>query len=311
MLGQQVAVMREGRIVQHGTPADLYRRPADRWVAGFVGEVNLLSGLAIGPIARTSLGDGPLVEHTDGPVDVVVRPEQLRMQAGGDAIVELVEYHGHDATARVRLADGTVLKLRATELRVRRGDPVTISFALDARPRFLRLNQARRSRTRPRRPQSSTTCPRNRSRIADHSPGLLPPSAVYTPAASSHLECVVGVVVGEQRLAPDQRRAAVGLRSRPRRGPAGRRTRGRRRGTRSASGPRGGRSGRGSGRPRRTRSSPTVAARSVSLARQRSSPTAAGSSAHSTVTIGRVVAAVAVVLRLRQTGDRGVVGSGK
>ena len=136
VLGQQVAVMREGRIVQHGTPADLYRRPVDRWVAGFVGEVNLLAGLAAGSIASTSLGDAPLAEHADGPVDVVVRPEQLRVHAGGDAIVELVEYHGHDATARVRLADGTVLKLRATELRIRRGDPVTVTFALDAAPAF-------------------------------------------------------------------------------------------------------------------------------------------------------------------------------
>jgi iron(III) transport system ATP-binding protein len=136
VLGEHVAVMRAGRIVQHGTPAELYRHPADRWIAGFVGEVNLLAGVAVGPIARTSLGDAPLVAYAEGKVDVVVRPEQLRLQPGGDATVELVEYHGHDATARVRLADGIVLKLRATELQVRRGDPVTVSFVLDAAPAF-------------------------------------------------------------------------------------------------------------------------------------------------------------------------------
>ena len=136
VLGQQVAVMRDGRIVQHATPSELYRHPADRWIAGFVGEANLLAGVAIGGIARTSLGDAPLVTCVEGPVEVVVRPEQLRVAVGGDATVELVEYHGHDATARVRLADGTVLKLRATELAVRRGDAVTVSLAVDAAPAF-------------------------------------------------------------------------------------------------------------------------------------------------------------------------------
>ncbi|MGH9132412.1 MAG: ABC transporter ATP-binding protein, partial [Ilumatobacteraceae bacterium] len=136
VLGDHVAVMRSGRIVQHGTPADLYRHPTDRWIAEFVGEANLIPGVAAGQVARTVLGDAPLIEHANGPVDVVVRPEQLRLQHGGDATVELVEYHGHDATARVRLDDGSVLKLRATELAVGRGDRVTVSLVVDAAPAF-------------------------------------------------------------------------------------------------------------------------------------------------------------------------------
>ena len=44
VLGDQVAVMRDGRIEQVGTPDQLYRTPATRWVAGFVGEANFVPG---------------------------------------------------------------------------------------------------------------------------------------------------------------------------------------------------------------------------------------------------------------------------
>ena len=42
MLADRICVMRDGRILQLGTPADIYYRPADRFVAGFIGETNLL-----------------------------------------------------------------------------------------------------------------------------------------------------------------------------------------------------------------------------------------------------------------------------
>lgn len=136
VLGDQVAVVREGRIVQLGSPNELYRRPVDPWVAGFVGEANLLAGQADGTTASTVVGAIPLLAPQHGAVQVVLRPEQLRVVAGGDAVVELVEYHGHDATARVRLADGTVVKVRAAELEVTRGDQVTVEPFLTSTPAF-------------------------------------------------------------------------------------------------------------------------------------------------------------------------------
>ncbi len=126
VLGDQVAVMRQGRIVQLGTPNELYRRPADRWIAGFVGEANLFRGQATGASASTVVGEIQLHDPHHGEVEVMLRPEQLRIISGGDAVVELIEYHGHDATARVRLADGTSMKVRAAQLDVQRGDRVTV-----------------------------------------------------------------------------------------------------------------------------------------------------------------------------------------
>src|SRR3712207_3607757 len=45
-LADRIAVMRDGEVVQVGSPEDVYYRPADRWTAQFVGEVNLLQGVA-------------------------------------------------------------------------------------------------------------------------------------------------------------------------------------------------------------------------------------------------------------------------
>ena len=53
VLGDQVAVMLDGRIVQQASPAELYAQPATPWVAGFVGEANLLDGSAGGATAET------------------------------------------------------------------------------------------------------------------------------------------------------------------------------------------------------------------------------------------------------------------
>src|SRR5690606_5376836 len=67
VLGDQVAVMYEGRIVQQSTPANLYAQPATPWVAGFVGDANLVPGEGDGLRARTPLGELALVEPASGP----------------------------------------------------------------------------------------------------------------------------------------------------------------------------------------------------------------------------------------------------
>ena len=134
VLGDQVAVMSEGEIVQQDTPAGLYRRPATTWVAGFVGEANLVAGTASGTTVATLLGEVPLLEPAQGPVEVLVRPEELEVF---DAVVddqsaeiELVEFYGHDTVYVVRLVDGTRLRARESAAPTfTRGQPVSVRFA--------------------------------------------------------------------------------------------------------------------------------------------------------------------------------------
>jgi iron(III) transport system ATP-binding protein len=130
VLGDEVAVMERGVIVQQATPADLYREPATRWVASFVGDANLVPGSATGCSADTALGTVPISPSLTGEVDVLVRPEAVALEAGRGGEVELVEFYGHDTVYVVRLADGTLLRSRQTSApRFERGDSVAARYA--------------------------------------------------------------------------------------------------------------------------------------------------------------------------------------
>jgi iron(III) transport system ATP-binding protein len=121
-----VAVMRDGRIVQAGTPTAVYRQPADPWVAGFLGEAVLLPATVEGSSVVSALGRLPMTGRpvagapaTGGApagVTVVVRPEQVELvpaAAGGiPGTVLRHDFHGHDALVAVRLADGTEVTAR-------------------------------------------------------------------------------------------------------------------------------------------------------------------------------------------------------
>ena len=143
VLGDQVAVMHEGAIVQQAAPAVLYARPATPWVATFVGDANVVDATAAGAVASTAAGDVPLDEPRDGPVRVVLRPEDLVLAPCGDdgdgpgagsaggvaAKVELTEYHGHDTVYLVRPDDGGTLRVRAGAApRFHRGDAVCLRY---------------------------------------------------------------------------------------------------------------------------------------------------------------------------------------
>ncbi len=138
VLGDVVAVVNEGVFEQVGSPRDLYRTPASRFVAGFVGEANLIAGQASGDAAETVVGRVLLSTSCSGDVDVLVRPEHLVLTRGGDMQVELVEYYGHDNVVLVRTAAGDLLRCRATTTDVVRGDPVEVRYAGPASVAFTR-----------------------------------------------------------------------------------------------------------------------------------------------------------------------------
>jgi len=132
VLGDEVAVMQHGKIVQQASPADLYDRPASPWVAQFVGDANLVAGVADGPWADTSLGRVALREDAVGAVQVLLRPEELRLTPAGqvaDGTVELIEYYGHDCVTFARLIAGEVIRVRSgSSPRFGRGDQVGVRY---------------------------------------------------------------------------------------------------------------------------------------------------------------------------------------
>jgi iron(III) transport system ATP-binding protein len=128
VVGDRVAVMRDGRIVQVGTPQQIYAAPATRWVAEFVGDALFVRGEAAGREATGLLGPLPLEAEHAGEVDVLVRPEQLAIVAGDAATVEMVEFHGHDAVVFVSVAGQSLRVRTGPGVQVRRGDQVGLAF---------------------------------------------------------------------------------------------------------------------------------------------------------------------------------------
>ena len=123
-LGQKIVVLNGGRIEQAGTPLELYERPANQFVAGFLGSprMNFLSGTLAGgegDAAHVRLGGGAMVRVAadaaraapGAPLTLGVRPEHLQIEAadapqgGIPATVALVEYLG-DTTIVYLQADG-------------------------------------------------------------------------------------------------------------------------------------------------------------------------------------------------------------
>ncbi|MGH6806803.1 MAG: ABC transporter ATP-binding protein [Ensifer adhaerens] len=125
-MSDRIAVMSKGRVLQVGSAHDIYEHPADRFVAGFIGETNFLEGAistAKGRIAEVRLKSGAVVAaampadcQADGNVTIVVRPEHLQITATEGAMlsatVETVVYFGTDSHVHLRLADGTPVIVR-------------------------------------------------------------------------------------------------------------------------------------------------------------------------------------------------------
>lgn len=112
-IADQVAVMRDGRFTQVGSPEQVYRRPADRFTADFLGDCIALPGTVTAGIADTALGPIPVAEAAEGQVTVLLRPEQLvatvlddsdRLDGVGTVIG--TEFLGHDVLLTIEPTPG-------------------------------------------------------------------------------------------------------------------------------------------------------------------------------------------------------------
>jgi spermidine/putrescine transport system ATP-binding protein len=126
-LSDRMAVMRGGRILQCGTPFEIYERPADLFVAEFVGKANFISGRLVGLSdnrARIQTGDQTVEAMSTCPLNmgdtvrVMVRPENLVLgETGFRGQIVLSQFLGHSTEYMIK-SGGNIY--RAHELR-RRG----------------------------------------------------------------------------------------------------------------------------------------------------------------------------------------------
>ena len=127
-MSNRIAVMETGRILQVGTPRQIYNHPEERFVADFIGNTNFLSAEVVSVEegqARLKLSSGREVGVTlpdqmapEGPVTTVVRPEYALLnerfdeQADLDGVLENIVYFGTDTHYHVRLSDGDLFVVR-------------------------------------------------------------------------------------------------------------------------------------------------------------------------------------------------------
>ena len=149
-LADRIVVLNGGRIEQVGTPVDLYQRPCNAFVAGFIGSpaMNFIDvDMAIADerirLVRQTGGSAlPVAFHADGrtapgPAKLGVRPESLKLASAETALfsgtVDVVEYLGEVTIIYLHLDDGgaTVLAKLEGAPALRKGDHLHLTAAAD------------------------------------------------------------------------------------------------------------------------------------------------------------------------------------
>lgn len=156
-MADRIAIMDKGQVMQVATPAEVYEAPSSRFVADFVGNVNMLEGKVIERTANTVRIEGATgaqiyVENAGeaqagAQVAFAIRPEKIKVssrrpEAGNANVMEGevwdLAYLGDMTVYHVRLADGQVVKASALNASRVTDDPLSwndrawISFAPDA-----------------------------------------------------------------------------------------------------------------------------------------------------------------------------------
>ena len=142
-MSERIGVMSEGRLLQVGTPREIYERPSSRFVADFIGRTNLIEA-TVESTGTVRLANGVVIEaETPAPpgsqVAVSLRPERIRVQPRGaagadggslDGEVGDVTYLGHAVVYSVA-AGPTSIEVRSEgEIGepFAAGDEVTVSW---------------------------------------------------------------------------------------------------------------------------------------------------------------------------------------
>ena len=125
-MADQIALMRDGRIVQQGAPYNVYNAPVDREAAAFFSDINVIRGVSQGALTETPFGAFLTPGQGEGAaVDIVIRPQHLKIDfdragrgpnptrqdgAAARGTVERARYLGRESLVEFRMEfDGSIL----------------------------------------------------------------------------------------------------------------------------------------------------------------------------------------------------------
>lgn len=144
-MATRIAVMSEGSILQIGAPADIYETPASRFVADFIGNVNMMEGSLSSDNPDHVIIDCADCKHYVGhgitgvagmAVSVALRPEKIRLSTEKPANplgeynqvlakVRELSYFGAFTLYHLQLPSGQIIKVSESNLERHRSDPLT------------------------------------------------------------------------------------------------------------------------------------------------------------------------------------------
>ncbi|MFD1341393.1 ABC transporter ATP-binding protein [Litorisediminicola beolgyonensis] len=148
-MADEIALMRDGRIVQRGAPYNIYNAPADKAAVAFFSDINVLTGTVRGALTETPFGQFLAPGLPDGArVDIVFRPQHVGIdfdRAGrgpnptalqgtpARAVVERARFMGSESLVEFRLDhDGQVLKATVPNVFLpKTGTPMWLSVRRD------------------------------------------------------------------------------------------------------------------------------------------------------------------------------------
>ena len=126
-MADEIALMRDGRIIQRGAPYNVYNAPADRQAAAFFSDINIIRGKVQGALTDTPFGGFLTPGYEDGrEVEIVIRPQHLRIDfdrsgkgpnptpedgVAARGTVERSRYMGRESLVEFKMDhDGSILK---------------------------------------------------------------------------------------------------------------------------------------------------------------------------------------------------------
>ena len=151
VMSDRIAIMNEGRIIQEGSPQEVYTRPVSAFASGFIGETNLLPGIVVSaedPLVTVALGESHFQAKTSTPlppgtrVTLSIRPEAVRVSLressntrGLSAEIAEIVYLGSRIRIGAVTPNGAMVwaDLRDDEAEgLKAGAPVILSWAQSA-----------------------------------------------------------------------------------------------------------------------------------------------------------------------------------
>ena len=108
----KVFLMKEGRILQYGSPRDVYENPSTEWVASFVGEINILNYEGGGSCFQSLVPDAKPQKPEE---QIMIRPEDIIIEAANsndNGVINHIQYLGDMEYIFVTMQDGCVMKVK-------------------------------------------------------------------------------------------------------------------------------------------------------------------------------------------------------